>query len=152
MVGNMKTINIVKCIYTRRPYPSHGRKLCLVAVPGGARMSKIDILLCILAVEVYIVRSLAQVCRARHTGVSIGHVKATRVASIPVCETFVDIRKRLVLYGRSESASGWSYLGSKSRGCKWWWPGWATLLTAKPRGKAAAVGSNRNDSAALRRG
>ncbi len=72
-------------------------KLGLVPVPSGARMTQIDILLHILAREVYIVRCLAQMRRARHAGVSIHNIETTRIANIPVCETFHQIEKRLLL-------------------------------------------------------
>jgi hypothetical protein len=71
--------------------------LGLVPVPGGARMTQIDILLCILVRDLYIVRCLVQMRRARHAGLSILNIETTRIANIPVCETFHQIGKRLLL-------------------------------------------------------
>ena len=60
-------------------------------------MTQINILLSILAVKIYIMCGLTQMRRARHAGVSIRNVKTTRIASIPVCISLHNIRKRLLV-------------------------------------------------------
>ena len=125
-----------------------------MSVPGGARMTQIDILLSVLAVKIYVMRCLPQMLRARHAGVSIRNVKTARIASIPICISLRYIRKRLLLalirslYASCATILWWtllssihSALGSKCRWYECWWSCWATLLTSKSLGKPASLWS-----------
>ncbi len=81
-------------------------------------MTQIDILLSILAVEIYVMRCLTQMRRAGHAGVSIRNVNTTRIACIPVCVSLHYIRKRLLvaliwsLYAGCAAILRWTLLSS----------------------------------------
>ena len=88
-------------------------------------MPQINILLCVLAVEVDVVRCLTQMRRAGHAGVSICYVETTRIACIPVCKLLRNVRIRLLwllhlsLYSSCAAIRLWSVLSSVLSAIGW---------------------------------
>ncbi len=80
------------------------------AVPAG-----IDVLLSVLSCEVDVVSHFA-LGLARHAGVAIGDVKTTRVACVPVCVTFDEVRVRGLLLWVPSNVRGAAWRGVTKHG------------------------------------